>query len=844
MSDLVRSDVKRSAWHTGCAKSPTDKTRLFAITPLAAAVVAALYPAMPAIAQEESAGLEEIIVTATRRELNMQDVAQSITAFSNDDLEQMGIKTMSDYIKAMPSVGLTEVRPGITSLVMRGISTGAREYRLDSTVAVYLDDQAMTTSSQHVSVRAIDMERIETLPGPQSTLFGSSAQAGTLRLITNKPNPNQFSGEIGLDVGSTTGGGTSHDVNGHINIPLIADTLAVRAVAYTSHDAGWVDNVLGTSYSGNFDNSDVVQNDYNEYDTDGGRIAALWNISDRWSTMLTYTTEKTESLGEWETDPSLGEHKIVRFHVDNRQDDWNSTSLTINGDLGFASLSVTGTHFERDFAYDWDNNAYSQKKDRAYAGAYLRYTENCYATNPNYGDSSCLYAGYYAGYSYAPRYYTNYVFSTLINDQQQERDALEIRLQSQGEGKLQWMLGGYYEDVFDTWHYFTNMEENVNTTSWATAQAYAYYYKYTSGYDNLQYPLPPTTHHYQQDMRRTNKQIAVFGEVDYDLTDKLTVTVGARWAQNERDEIDRYQWPEGLPTIGGYGTGGFYGDQGKSDDTFYKLGAQYHSSDEVMFYGLFSQGFRLGGSNSIRAASSGFVPRNYQPDYLDNYEIGMKSQWADNTVQLNVSVFHMRWTDYQVSVFGIGQWWIRGTVNADTAESTGVELSATWQATDNFKIKGSLFRANAEFTSNFFEPSDPTSLKFRKGMAMPNSPDAKAWLSLTYDIPNVFGGDMWVYYDIAYQAETWNRDDFILNNDTRGLAPSWTHSNLSFGLDFNNNLNFTLLVNNLFDEATYSYINPNIMGYADDFPNNTRDLSNRNEGRPRTVWLTMRKGFQ
>ena len=419
----------------------SSPTKIFAMTPLAASVVAALSPSGPVLAQEEetdSRAIDEIIVNATRRELSLQDVAQSITAFSTDDIEQMGIKTMSDYIKAMPSVGLTEPRPGITSVVMRGISTGSREYRLQDQTTIYLDEVAMTTSAQNISVRAIDMQRIETLPGPQGTLFGSSSQTGTLRLITNKPNHDGFSGQVAADYGSTQGGGTSYDINGHLNIPLVDDKLALRAVAYSAHDGGWVDNVFGESYSGNFDNADAVEKDYNEYDTDGGRLALLWNISDDWSGLLTYVTEQTESRGEWETDPSLGGHRIIRFIEDFREDDWYAAAFTLKGDLGFANLSVTATKFDRDFAYEWDNNAYTQSKDRAYGGAYLRFTENCYATNPNYGDYACYNAAGnyvdsygYTIYSYAARYYTNYAFSTLVNDQKQERDQVEIRLQSQ-----------------------------------------------------------------------------------------------------------------------------------------------------------------------------------------------------------------------------------------------------------------------------------------------------------------------------------------------------------------------------------------------------------------------------
>lgn len=822
----------------------TDATNhKFVMTPLAAGVIAALSPAHPAAAQEEGQrkALDEITVTATRRELNLQDVAQSITAFSNADIAEMGVRSMADYIKAMPSVALVETQPGITSLAIRGISGGSFEYRLQDQTSVYLDEQAMTTSAQNVSVRPIDMERIEVLPGPQGTLFGSSSQTGTLRLITNKPSFEGFSGMFQADVGTTTGGSESYDVSGVLNVPLAENRFAMRAVAYSTLEGGWIDNVLGLSYSGNFDNADVVEKDFNEYETTGGRVSALWQVSEKWDLLFNVMAESNELNGTWDSDPSLGDDKIVRFFEDFREDDWVSYGLTLSGDIGFADLSITGQYMDRDFAYEWDNNAYTQRKDRVYGGAYLRFTENCYATNPNYGDYSCYYAGYYAGYSYAPRYYTNYSFSTIVNEQEQEREQVELRLTSKHDGKLRWMLGGYWEEIYDTWFYYTDMPNHVNTTAWAAANAYAYYYKYF--YPSVQYPLPETTYHYVQTMERTNTQIAVFGEIDYDFTDKTTGTIGIRYAENEREEFDRYEWPQGLAPLGGYDSDGIYGTTGKSDDTFFKLGLQHRIDDDKMIYGLFSQGFRLGGSNSPRAASSGFVPREYGADYMDNYEIGLKSEWYDNTLQFNMSAFHMVWSDYQRSVFGLGQWWIRGTVNAGEAESTGFEANFTLQASDRLKIRGSLFHADATFTDDFVAPDDPADLQIRKGQDMPNSPEWKAWMSLAYDLPDVWGGDMSFYYDVSYQEEVWNTSGNARDKDQTGLAPSWVHHNFSVGLMLPSQLSFTLKVNNVFNNDTASYIANSIQGYSQAFPLETRDRFNANRGRPRTFWLSMRKDF-
>ncbi len=831
----VRASVKKTKTNV------LQKTR-FALTPLAAAIMVASYPATPVQAAEERKVIEEMIVTATKRSSDLQDVAQSISAFSEADLDQMGVKTMEDYLRAMPSVSLTSTHPGRNSLVMRGISSNPFQYRTDSQVAVYLDEQPMTTNSQQVSVRTIDMQRIESLPGPQGTVFGASSQSGTLRLITNKPNHDGFSGSIDASYGATTDGDGSFDVNGHLNIPLIDDVLAVRAVAYTSHDGGWIDNVLGTTLSGNFDNAALVEDNFNEYDVNGGRVNVLWNIGENWTALFGFVTEITDSEGTWENDAQLGDHEVTRFFDEWRDDDWYSAAITLKGDLGFAELTIAATHFDRDIAYEWDNNEYAQRKDNVYGGAYLKYTADCYAANPNYGDYSCYFAGYYAGFTNAPRYNSDYSFSTIVNDQSQQRDSIEIRLTSQGASKLQWMIGGYYEDVYDEWYYYTEVPNLTNTTAWAASQAYAYYYKYAAGYDSVQYPLPDTTVGYSNTMERTVKQIAVFGELGYDITDNFSVTAGVRWSEFERDEFDIYQWPEGLASFGGYGSDGGYGEKGKNDDVIYKLGAQYNIDEDRMVYFLFSQGFKLGGVNSSRAANTGLIPKTFDADFLNNYELGIKSQWLDQRLQINASVFLMKWDDYHDTVFGIGPWWVRGTVNAETAESKGIEINATWQATDRLQFRGSVYLGNAEFTDTFLDPGDGD-VEIRDGMPMPGAPDEKAWLSITYDIPNVFGGDLWFYYDVSYQSETWNHTSDIRDRDMEGLSPSWTISNLRVGLELENDLTFTLMVSNLFDEPSHSYTSTTLNGYAELFGQANPIHNIRAEGRPRTAWLSMKKRF-
>ncbi|MDH5311660.1 MAG: TonB-dependent receptor plug domain-containing protein, partial [Gammaproteobacteria bacterium] len=365
-------DLRQVRIDTGAAPARYE------MLPIAGAVMAALYPSGHAAAQgaEDSGGIEEIIVTATKRETSLQDVPQSITAFGTADIEKMVFKNMEDYMKAIPSASLVNSMPGRNSLSMRGISTGSAEYRTDSQVAVYLDEQPISSISQQPEVRMVDIARIESLPGPQGTLFGSSSQSGTLRIITNKPNHDGLSGQVEGMIGTTDGGDESWDLNGHLNIPVVEDKLALRLVAFTARDGGYVDNVFGPTFAGPGaygspgDNAAVAKDDQNVYDISGGRLAALWNISDNWNADIGFILQNSKATGTWETDPFLGDYKITRFFEEYRNDDWWQGSITFTGDLGFAEFVSTTSYFERDSSYEWDNMEYNQWQT-SYYGPYF-----------------------------------------------------------------------------------------------------------------------------------------------------------------------------------------------------------------------------------------------------------------------------------------------------------------------------------------------------------------------------------------------------------------------------------------------------------------------------------------
>jgi len=791
------------------------------MTPLAAAVFAVLYPAAAAIAEpqtSETVKLEQVIVTATRRDENLQDVGQSITALSTEDIEQQAFRSLQDVIGALPSVSNTNALPGRTNVVMRGVSAGDDEYRLDSQVAIYLDDQPMTSISMQVDVRLIDIARIESLPGPQGTLFGSSSQSGTLRYITNKPEPSGFSSQLDLEVGSTKGGEESYDASGWVNIP-ITDNLAVRAVGYYSQEGGYVDNVLGLTLRGDRDNADVVEKDWNDYSTSGGRVAARWTVNPQWEATLSLIAQNSAADGAWETDPALPkDNQITRFFDEYRDDDWYQTSMNIKGDLGFAELSVTASYFDRKVKYEWDNMTYDQW--RSYSASI--------------GDRSAIYD-------------TNYTSGTTYNDQTQNRWSYEVRLTSQGDSRFQWMAGAFYEDVYDWWDYGTKNLGLTTTTAWAYAQYYA------SNVDpkyNVASPLPDTDIYYQNIYDKTIRQKALFGEMTYSLTDRWSATVGARWFEYDRHEFDTYQLPLGLPAYdrdcGCFGPETRNDRSGKDSEHVIKLGTEFHFDDKRMAYFLYSEGFRLGGSNGARAASTGVVPFDYAPDTLKNYEMGLKSRWMDDRLQLNATLFFMEWSDIQQDI-STDQWWLRGRFNGSKAEQKGIELSGNFQLTDRFSLEASLFAASPEFAEKLIypddTPDDPTDNAFiEAGSPMPGSPERKYWVATDYKFPRVgsLNGDLWVRWSYSYTSEFWDSISAIQDNNRDLLVPSSSTSTLQFGFDHENGWSTSLVVRNLFDESGYNYISGS--DYSDSVgTTDPRYRYLRSLQRPRSVYLSFTK---
>ena len=329
--------------------------------PIAYAVSAALAGsyAPAALAQEATADLEAVIVTARKREETLLEIPQEIQAISQQQMERANVSTVQDLQRFVPSLTYKATTPGRASIYFRGVADGSASFVADSSAAVYLDEQPLTQSQMQPEIRLVDIDRIEALPGPQGTLYGSSSQSGTLRYITNKPDPTGFHADVSLDGHTVDDGDQGYELSGVLNLP-VGENTAIRLVGFSARDAGFIDNVLGQSLGGTFDNAAVVEEDVNPIEYLGGRAAVRWLAGENWTVdaSVVYQQMEAGTYAEDNVQRAGRELAVVRFLDEDRDDEWTQLALTLQGELGWGQLTSATSYFTRDIAYLQDNTDY------------------------------------------------------------------------------------------------------------------------------------------------------------------------------------------------------------------------------------------------------------------------------------------------------------------------------------------------------------------------------------------------------------------------------------------------------------------------------------------------------
>ena len=300
--------------------------------------------AVPANAQDsaDDAQGDEIVVTAQKREQNLQDVPVAITAIGTEKLDQLQVNEFADVVKFLPSVTIQQSGPGFAQVYFRGVSSGENANHSASlpTVGTYLDEMPITTIQGALDLHAYDLARVEALAGPQGTLYGASSMAGTLKLVTNQPDPSGFYGNVGLEVNNVAHGDFGGVAEGFINAPL-GERAALRLVGWYRKDGGYIDNIAGSrTYATTGivkNNAAFVEKNYNDADTYGARLALGIDLDDNWTIKPTLMGQVQKTSGIYSRERSgavNGPLQVVQYAPESSKDKWLQAAMTIEGKLG------------------------------------------------------------------------------------------------------------------------------------------------------------------------------------------------------------------------------------------------------------------------------------------------------------------------------------------------------------------------------------------------------------------------------------------------------------------------------------------------------------------------------
>ncbi|MBP6106980.1 MAG: TonB-dependent receptor [Steroidobacteraceae bacterium] len=752
-------------------------------TRMLAASVPTLLAGMSAFAQTTSGGLEEIVVTAQKRTEDLQSVPLSIQAFSTQRLQDLNIQRFDDYVRFMPSVSYQTLGPGFAAVYMRGVASGGDGNHSGSlpSVGIYLDEQPITTIQGALDVHLYDIQRVEALAGPQGTLYGASSQAGTLRIITNRPDVSAFDASYGLEVNSVDGGGIGYLAEGMVNLP-INDRTAVRLVGWHRHDAGYIDNVnrertFPTSGI-TVNNARFVEDNYNEADTTGARAALRLDLNDNWTITPQVMTQKQESNGSWAYDELVGEGKLAHNRPETSDDRWVQAALTVEGKVANLDLVYAGSYLKRDVDTESDYSDYSYWYDTLYGyGAYW-YDDNGDLIDPS---------------------------QYIQGEDRYNRYTHELRISSDANQRFRFVGGLFYqrqEHDIQQRYKIDNLGAQISVSGWE---------------DTI----------WLTKQLRVDKDFAVFGEFTFDFTDQLSGTIGARYFDSDNSLKGFFGYSDGYNGNPAYGEGycnslpvppnTFNGAPCKvfdktttEDGVTPRVNLTYKVTDEAMVYATYSEGFRPGGINR-----RGTLPP-YQADWLTNYELGWKTTWFDNRLRFNGAVFSQEWDDFQFSLLGANG--LTEINNAGAAQIDGIEMDVSWAVTDQLGISAGLAWLDSELTENYCgfvdtsgkpetrpdcpsvdEDGNPTTAdpEARKGTPLPVTPEWKANATVRYEFP-VATFDSYVQGSVVYSDE--RRTDLRdLENSIIGNMPSYTVADIAAGFG-KDDWRLELFVTNVFDE--------------------------------------------
>jgi len=824
-----------------------------------------------------AAQIEEVIVTATKTSASTQDIPIAVSAITSEKLDQMGISNFEDYLIQLPGVTAGGSGPGQNTIYIRGVASTtpaisiAGVAGLAPNVAFYLDEQPLAQPGRNLDVYAADLSRVEVLAGPQGTLFGSSSQAGTVRLITNKPDPSEAYGKLKMGFSQTNSGGTSNNFEAMYNLP-VSDKVTLRGVVYSDDKGGYIDNVHGsrtleesarfrvegfmrtngvpvsaarTGFQGGgvdadgngyvdmpgvtfiaADNTDLLEEDFNQSKYTGARLSALISLSDDWELLLSHTTQELEADGVFFADPNLGDLEIQSYIDDSLQDEFDNTSWTLTGRVAGLDVVYTGAYTERTAD---QNIGYS---DYMFVGQYLPYYVCDYSVTYGNGTGTC----------YEPN-------MSAPSHSETEVSTHEIRITTDQDKRTRLTAGAFFSDTTLQERVAFTYPGSIKAQGWGGAGSGPGFanpnYSYGDGYLSSNDPYAPGEI-FRNDIQRTDEQMGVFGELSYDVSDELSVTLGARYYDIEIDFdgsaagsfynfcgssnpscVDAQVFGTNIATLygGDNPTSGI--DKATADGTIFKFTASYTPTEDMLLYATVSEGFRAGFLNRPGGYTSQdglyTVPYQFDTDEMMNYEFGWKADMMDGRMRFNGSVFMAQIDGLQTTIFDPSIANLFFSDNAADAEVTGLEADLIWapESIEGLTISAGLSILDTEITKTLTTSKDVVA-----GDSLAFAPERQANLQARYEWTTDSGLTAHIMPHLAHSASSYS--DIIRIN--RDRIAGWTLMGLTAGVT-SDTWGAELYIDNLTDERAElarNYIN---------------DRERVSYARPRTMGVRMTYNF-
>ena len=813
----------------------------------AALPVAALAAAAPQVhADTASGGLQAIVITAQKIRQNLQNVPISVEVFDNRTMRQLNIANLDDYVKMAPAVSFVRSQgegsnggPGGAIIYIRDVVSGGDGNHSGSepSVGVYLDQQPVTTITGVVPLHMYDINRIEVLEGPQGTLFGSSAEAGAVRIITNKPNPNKFSAGYDLQENIIQNGGPGHVFQGYVNIPLWS-RAAIRLVAWDVHHGGFISNVAGTDangcifngvrsfpswsiqtnpsyyasssyYAGNHQCAPVssvgkgaitagpwLKNNYNTSDTYGGRVELRFHIGKDWTVTPTFQGQSISANGFFGYDPAVGYLKLTHFGPETSHDTWDQVALTIEGKVHDFDVVYTGGFLKRNQHSIADYSDYSEFYDKM-------------------NGSGAYYDGN-AGTPIMPQQF-------VIGAGDFEMWSQEFRVTTPLDEPVHATVGVYLgRQMHNIWQNYTI--PGFGWTSVYGGNPNGLGYTQTGNpATNESVPGYPNTI-WLTDEQRVDRDQAVYAQATWDITPHWHLTGGMRYYRYNNSLVGFYGFNANFFTGEGTATC-FLGPIVKNSPctdlyasttgsgTVPRVNLTYQITPNAMVYATYSKGYRPGGVNRIAppVVVKGQVPAPspYQADYLTNYEVGWKTQWFHNTVRWNGALFWEEWKNFQFSFLGANS--VTIIANGGNARIQGIENSIAWVPTHSLYLSANFSFTNPVLTSNYYgcipgtaqcTPLPPVQVP--AGTNLPVAPKFKGNIVARYTLPMMGNWRPYVQLAGMYQDQTASAL-LLTQNAVYGNLPAYALFNLKIGANAGNGMHVDLFISNLMNRlAEYS----------------------------------------